>query len=264
MKRLLAALLLAPALCGAEQFDKQVRDFSSRDGKYQLRVGYSGSGGAGRARATLSGPDGRKISTFETDRPPFSVSIPGGGRRLFFFCGAWGQSVSIFGVEVFSQAGEKLAWHPLQMSGTAGEDFSDDGSVYALGADQGGTRSVLLFDAGTGKLLWKKKSPDKLAGLKLSGDGSRLLALYARKADWLAVVYGKAGGEIGRAAVESDNNLTPRAFSRDGTSFELWENTNVFEKDGYFHAKLVKKRSYRLTPSGIEAAGVRDLYEDFR
>lgn len=264
MKGLLAALLLLPALCAAERFDKEVRDFASRNNQYQLKVGYSGAGGAGRARAVLTGPDGKKLSTFETDRPPFSVSIPDDGRRLFFFCGAWGQSVSIFAVEIYSQAGERLASHPLQMAGPAGEDFSADGSVYALGADQGASSAVLLFDAGSGKLLWKKKSGDRLAGLKLSGDGSRLLALYSRRADWLAVVYTKAGGEAGRAAVTSKNNLTARPFTRDGSSFELWENTNVFEKDGYFHAKLVKKRTYRLTPSGLEAAGSKDLYEDFR
>lgn len=264
MKRLLAALLLLPAFCGAEQFDKEVRDFASRNGQYQLKVGYSGTGGAGRARAVLTGPGGKKLSAFEAGRPPFSVSIPDDGRRLFFFCGAWGQSVSIFALEVYSQAGEKLASHQLQMTGPAGEDFSADGSVYALGAEQGGTRTLMLFDAGSGKLLWKKKTADRLDGLKLSGDGSRLLALYSRSADWLAVVYNKAGAEAGRVAVASNNNLTPRSFSRDGSSFELWENTNVFEKDGYFHAKLVKKRTYRLTPSGIEAAGSKDLYEDFR
>jgi len=138
VKRLLAALLLLPAFCGAAQFDKEVRDFASRNGQYQLKVGYSGTGGAGRARAVLTGPGGKKLSAFETARPPFSVSIPDDGRRLFFFCGAWGQSVSIFALEIYSQAGEKLASHQLQMTGPAGEDFSADGSVYALGAEQGG------------------------------------------------------------------------------------------------------------------------------
>lgn len=266
MKALLAALLLLPACAHAESFGRETRDFSSRNKAFQLAVSYSGTGGAGRARAVLTGAGGKKISSFETDRPPFSVTISGDGRRLFFFCGAWGQSVSIFGVDVYSAAGARLASHQVRMDGPAGEDFSEDNSVYALGTEQGGSRALLLFDVNSGRLLWSKKFKERLAGLKLSGDGSRLLVLFSGEgAGWRPVIYDRAGKEVGRAEVKGTGHLAPRVFSRDGSAFELWEDRTVYDpKDGYWHAKLVKKRYFRLTAGGIEADGVKDFDEDYK
>ncbi|OGR77009.1 MAG: hypothetical protein A2X32_06925 [Elusimicrobia bacterium GWC2_64_44] len=265
MKALLAALLLLPACASAENFDKETRDFSSKNKAFRLAVSYSGTGGAGRARAVLTGAGGKNISSFEADRPPFSVTLSGDGRRLFFFFGAWGQSVSIFGVDVYSSAGERLASHQVRMDGPAGEDFSDDNSVYALGTEQAGARAILLFDVKSGRLLWNKKFKERLAGLKFSGDGSRLLALFSVDGAWRPVIYDKAGRELGRAELKGTGHLAPRVFSRDGTAFELWEDRTVFnEKDGYWHARLVKKRYFRLAAGGIEPDGVKDFDEEYR
>ncbi|MDD2805202.1 MAG: hypothetical protein PHV33_06575 [Elusimicrobiales bacterium] len=266
MKALLAALLLLPVCAFSENFNKETRDFSSGNKVFRLAVSYSGTGGAGRARAVLTGAGGKKISSFETDRPPFSVTLSGDGRRLFFFCGSWGQAVSIFSIDVYSSAGERLASHQVRMDGPAGEDFSEDYSVYALGTEQGGSRAVLLFDSGSGRLLWTKKTKERLAGLKLSGDGNRLLALFSGEGgDWRPVIYDKAGRELGRAELTGTGHLAPRVFSRDGGAFELWEDRTVYDKkDGYFHARLVKKRYFRVAAGGIEPAGVKDFNEVYR
>jgi hypothetical protein len=266
MKALLALLLLLPAGAAAEKFDKETRDFFSANNVFRLSVSYSGTGGAGRARAVLTGAGGKQISSFETDRPPFSVTLSRDGQRLFFFCGAWGQAVSIFSVEVFSSAGAKLVSHQVRMNGPAGEDFSVDGAVYALGTDQGASHELLLLDTNSGRLLWRRKFKERLAGLKLSGDGNRLLALFsADGGQTRAVVFNKAGKELGSAAVPGGNHVEPRVFSRDGSAFELWEDRTVFDKkDGYWHARLVGKRYYRLTPAGIEPAGRKEFDEAYK
>lgn len=267
MRALLAALLLLPAAAlSAQKFDKETREFSSRNGAYRVNVSYAGTGGGGRARAALASAEGKKISAFETDRAPFTVTVSGDGRRLFFFCGSWGHNVSIYTLDIYSASGERLASHQVKMGGTAGEDFSADYSLYALGADQDGAPSILLIDAGTGKLLWRKPFRERLAGLKLSGAGARLLALFSGEGKKRrAVVFDRAGRELGSIQLTTANNLSPRFFNRDGSEFELWEDRTVYdEKDGYWHAKLVKKRFFRLSSSGVEAIGSKDLYEDYK
>lgn len=267
MKALLPALLLLlPCAARAQKFDAETREFASRNGAFRLSVSYSGSGGAGRVRASLTGASGKKISAFEADRAPVSVTVSGDGRRLFFFCGSWGNSVSIYSVDVYSSSGERLAGHQVRMSGPAGEDFSDDYSLYALGADLGDARTVMLIDSATGRLLWRKRFDGRLAGLKLAGSGGRLLVLFADQGKgWRASVFDKSGRELGGADVKADGNLTPRVFSRDGGSFELWEDRTVYSaKDGYWHARLVGKRYFKVSPSGVEAAGEKKLDEDFR
>lgn len=267
MRAALAALLLLLAVpAGAEKFDVETREFYSRNKAFRLSVGYSGSGGGGRARAELYGASGKKISAFEADRPPFMATVSGDGRRLIFFCGSWGQSVTIFTLNVHAASGELLASHQAPMEGPAGEDFSEDHSVYAVGADQGDNRTIFLLETAKGRLLWKKKFKEKLLGLKLSGAGSRLLAVFDGAGDsYRAVVFDKAGKELGSAVIKTANNLTPRVFSRDGGEFELWEDRTVYsEKDGYWHAKLVKKRFFRLAVGGVEETGSKELYEDFK
>ncbi|MDD5209043.1 MAG: hypothetical protein PHV36_06635 [Elusimicrobiales bacterium] len=259
MTKLLAALLVFSSLAAAraENFNKDNREFYSKNGIYTLKAGYSAQGGGGRARLELHGAGGKKISVFETERAPFTVTISGDGQRLFFFCGAWGQSVTIYTLNVHSASGELLAGHQVQMQGPAGEDFSEDFSVYALGADQGSAWSILVLNAETGELLWRKKFKEKLAGLKLSGSGERLLALFITgESGRRAVVFDKEGKELWSKALATGNNLVPRFFSGDGSELEIVESKMVYEeKDGYWHDKVLKKHVYRFSPDGSEEPG---------
>ncbi len=258
MKKILAALLLlsGPAAARAENFNKDTREFYSKNGIYTLKAGYSAQGGGGRARLELRGAAGKKISVFESERAPFTVTISGDGQRLFFFCGAWGQSVTIYTLNVHSSAGELLAGHQVQMQGPAGEDFSEDFSVYALGADQGSAWSILVLNTESGDLLWRKKFKEKLVGLKLSGSGERLLAVFvAGEGRRRAVVFDKEGKELWSRALATENNLVPKVFSGDGSELEIWESRMVYdEKDGYWHDRVLKKHTYRFAPDGEEEA----------
>lgn len=266
MTKALAALLLALCLGSprAENFNAEKREFTSRNNAFRAKVGYSGHGGAGSARVELVGESGKKISTFTAERAPFTVTISGDGQRLFFFCGAWGQSVTIYTLNVHDASGELLAGHQVTMQGPAGEDFSEDYSVYALGADQGTSWSILVLDTEDGSRLWKKKFKERLGGLKLSGSGEKLLAVFitgdnSRR----AVVFDKEGKELWRGSIATGNNLAPKAFSGDDSEFELWEDRMVYdEKDGYWHDKLLKKRAYRFTPEGVEEIGAKELNEE--
>lgn len=268
MKRALAALLLlaAPAAARAGDFSADKQEFASKNKAFRAVVGYSGRGGGGRARLKLSGEDGGKISEFVAERAPFSVTISDDGRRLFFFCGAWGQAVSIFTLNVHDSSGALLAGHQVKMQGPAGEDFSEDNSVYALGADQGSSWSILVLNAEDGALLWRKKFKERLGGLKLSGSGERLLAVFITGENRRrAVVFDNSGRELWSAAVATGNNLVPRVFSGDGAEFELWEDRMVYdEKDGYWHDKLLKKRFYRFAGEGVEEAGSAKFDEELK
>ena len=261
MKKILAAFLAFFCLASAraENFSVEKKEFYSKNGIYTLKAGYSGHGGGGRARLELSGAAGKKLSVFQSDRAPFTVTITGDGRRLFFFCGAWGQSVTIYTLDVHSASGELLASHQVQMQGPAGEDLSEDFSIYALGADQGSSWSILVLNAESGGLLWRKKFKEKLVGLKLSGSGERLLAVFiAGEASRRAVIFDKAGKELWNRELATANNLVPKAFSGDGSELELWESRMVYdEKDGYWHDKVLKKHGYRFTPDGGEEAGAK-------
>lgn len=256
MKKTLAAFLLAFCLgaAGAEDFGVDTREFTSKNNAFRAKVGYSGRGGGGRASLELSAESGEKISSFEAERAPFTVTISGDGKRLFFFCGAWGQSVSIYTLNVHDSSGALLAGHQVKMQGPAGEDFSEDYSVYALGADQGSAWSILVLNSENGELLWRKKFKQRLSGLKLSGSGERLLAVFITgQKSRRAVVYDNKGKELWRGTIATGNNLVPKAFSGDGSEFELWEDKMVYdEKDGFWHDRVLKKHSYRFTEDGVE------------
>ena len=256
MKKILAAILLfsLQAAARAENFNAFSREFYSKNGIYTLKVGYSGQGGGGRARLELRGAAGKKISVFESDRAPFTVTISGDGQRLFFFCGSWGQSVNIYTLDVHSASGELLASHQVQMQGSAGEDFSEDHSVYAFGEDRGTEWNILVLDSEDGALRWKKKFKQKLVGLKLSGSGERLLALFVTGENGRrAVIFDKAGKELWRRELATGNNLLPKAFSGDGSELEIWESRMIYdEKDGYWHDTALKKHLYRFGTDGAE------------
>ena len=268
MKKALALLLAVFCLAAArdKKFSVETREFASKNNAFKLTAGYSGEGGDGRARLELTGAAGRKISVFETERAPFTVTISGDGRRLFLFCGSWWQRVSIFSLNVHNSSGALLASHQLKMQGPAGEDFSENYSVYAIGADQGSSWTILVLNAETGKTLWRSKFRERLAGLKLSGSGERLLAVFIPgEKSRRAVVFDKSGKELWSREIATGNNLTPKVFSRDGSEFELWEDRMVYnEKDGYWHDKLLKKRSYRFTPEGVKETGAGEFNEDMK
>lgn len=256
MKKALAASLLLFCLGAvrAEDFGVDTREFASGNNAFRAKVGYSDRGGGGRASLELSGESGEKISSFEAERAPFTVTISGDGKRLFFFCGAWGQSVSIYTLNVHDASGALLAGHQVRMQGPAGEDFSDDYSVYALGADQGQAWSILVLNSENGELLWRKKFKERLGGLKLSGSGNRLLAVFITgQKSRRVVVFDNKGKELRRVNIATGNDLVAKAFSEDGSELELWEDKMVYdEKDGFWHDKVLKKHSYRLTEDGVE------------
>lgn len=244
-----AALLLCLAGPAAAQGSgAEPREFASGDGRYRVAVTYSGAGGAGDARLDVSGPGGKKISSFVSGSAPFTVTVSPDGSRLFLFCGSWGQMVQLYTLQVFSAEGRRLASHRLPMSGPAGESFSGDGSVYAVGADQADRRVVLALDARSGKELWRREFKERISGLKLSGDGRRLLAvLQAGDAARKVAVLGPGGKEVWSGTVKTSSSLTPRDFPGRGEAFELWEERAVYdEADGYWHNRVVKKRRFLL------------------
>jgi len=262
---LLAALAVMPvssAFCG-EEFGADSREFVSANKAYRLKVDYSGTGGGGRARFELLTKAGKRISIFESKRAPFSVTISGDGRRLFALNGFWSQQVSITDLNVYSAAGKVLARHDVRMIGPCGEDFSGDFSVYALAADPGQGGAIYVFDAATGSLRWSKKFKERVAGLKLSGDGARLAAVFsAGPGAYRAAVYGPDGAEAWQAVIKTRNNLVPRLFSADGEEFELWEGKMVYdEKVDYYRDTIVKKRRFRLTGNGAEEISVKEVNE---
>lgn len=264
---LLAFLFCAP--CAAQdagspapKFDAETREFASPDRAFTLKAAYSARGGWGPASIELYGASGKKISSFIAESPPFTVSISGDGRRLIFFCGAWAQAVRIFMVKVHTASGELLATHKLEMNGPAGEDFSADNSVYAVGADQGDKRVILALDAATGKALWRRVFSEKLSGLRLSPSGERLLAVFRSDGAARAAVFDRKGKELGSVTIKTGNSLVPRGFTGGGSGFELWEEGTVYnEADGYWHARLLKKRYYTLAPAGVKEAGVKEVNE---
>lgn len=249
----LAALLAAPAFCAGD-FSADSREFVSSNKAYRLQVDYAASGGGGPARFTLKNKAGKQLSVFETRRAPFSVTISGDGRRLFALNGFWAQQVGISDINVYDAAGKVLARHNINMVGPAGEEFSRDFSVYALGADPGQGGAIYVFDAGTGALRWSKKFKERVTGLKLSADGSRLAAVFlSGKGGYRAVVFESDGAEAGSARVRTPNNLTPQRFSADGEELELWEGKMVYdEKVDYYRDTVVKKRRFVLSGGALE------------
>lgn len=266
MKITLAALLFLSCLgaARAEKFDVETRDFASKNKEFRLTVGYSGRGGGGRARLDLFTAAGKKISRFETDPAPFTVTISDDGHRLFLFFGSWGQQVTVYSLGVYDASGTKLAGHQVEMQGPAGEDFSGDNSVYALGADKGSAWAILVLNAETGKLFWRKNFKERLTGLKLSGSGKKLLAVFMPGRDKRrAVVFDKSGKELWSTEIATDNNLSPKVFDGDGSGFELWEDKMVYDdKDGFWHDKLLKKRAYRFTSEGVEEVSAKEAKEE--
>lgn len=249
----LAALLAAPGFCAGD-FSADSREFVSSNKAYRLQVDYAASGGGGPARFTLKSKAGKTISVFESRRAPFSVTVSGDGRRLFALNGFWAQQVGISDMNVYDRAGKVLARHNISMVGPAGEDFSRDFSVYALGADPGKGGAIYVFDAATGGLRWSRKFKERVTGLKLSGDGSRLAAVFlSGKGGYRAVVFESDGAEAGSAAIKTSNNLTPQRFSADGEELELWEGRMVYdEKVDYYRDTVVKKRRFALSGGGLE------------
>ncbi|OGR66010.1 MAG: hypothetical protein A2X31_12380 [Elusimicrobia bacterium GWB2_63_22] len=244
----------------ADKFSVESREFVSANKAYRLKVDYAGTGGGGSARFELMDKAGKRLSLFESRRAPFSVTISGDGRRLFALNGFWSQQVTITDMNVYSAAGKVLARHDIRMIGPAGEDFSSDSSVYALGADPGKGGAIYVFDAATGSLRWSKKFKEKVAGVKLSGDGARLAAVFlAGPKAFRAAVFENDGSEAWHTVIKTANNLTPRRFSADGEEFELWEGKMVYdEKVDYYRDTTVKKHRFRFTPSGVEPAGDAD------
>lgn len=256
-----AALLiaLAAALPAAGQ---GAREFASPDGRWRVLVSPLRQGGA---RVSLPASGGAPAASFTAARAPFSVSVAPGGGRLIFLCGSGGQSVHIYALDVYDRAGRLLASHPVSMTGTAGEDFSADGSAYAIAGEADGERTIYVLHTGTGKLAWKRAVKGRPGGLKLSGDGRRLLALLPEKGGWLVEAFGPGGRPAGSAPLRTANEASLRAVSSDGGSFEVWEARPVYsEADGYWHARLVKKNYFRAAGGRVEPAGSREFDEEFR
>ncbi len=267
------ALLPGSAFCagddGAEsrarapKFEAESREFISANKAYHVKVDYSASGGGGRARLEFRSASGKKLSVFETRRAPFSVTISGDGRRLFALNGFWSQSVTITDMVIYNSAGKVLATHDVRMVGPSGEDFSGDYSVYALGADPGQGGALYVFNSESGSLLWKKKFKERVSGLKLSGDGARLVAVFsAGKDSYKVSVFEKDGSEAWRGLIKTKNNLIPRVVSSGGEEFELWEGKMVYdEKVDYYRDTILKKRRFRFTSSGAEQVDVKEVNE---
>lgn len=247
----------------AVKFDVESREFVSSNKAYRLKVDYSASGGGGRARFELSTAAGKKLSSFETLRAPFSVTISGDGRRLFALNGFWSQQVTITDMNVYTSAGKVLARHDVRMVGPSGEDFSSDLAVYALGADPGQGGAIYVLDTATGGLRWSKKFKERVAGLKLSPDGTRLAAVFsAGPGAFRAALFDAEGTETWHAVIKTRNNLVPRLFSADGEEFELWEGKMVYdEKVDYYRDTIVKKHRFRLTPDGAEEISAEEVNE---
>lgn len=263
--RPLAALLLCAALSPAfAAGPAETRDFFSADRSFRVSVDYYGTNGSGKAAVTVSGSLGKKLSSFKTDLPPFSVTVSGDGRRLFFFCGSWGQSVSLYLLEVYSSKGKKLASHRLRMNGPSGEGFSGDGRLYAVGASGEGKNTLMVLHTETGKAAWRKTFKERLFDLRLAGTGGRLLAVFeAGTRRRRAVLFGPGGDSEWSAVIKTGRDLLPRALDEEG--FELWEAGTVYnEEDGYWHARLLKKRYYSITEDGVTPGEVRALNEELR
>ena len=277
MKKLLLvpvlALLSAPAFCAgkgrgenrprAEKFEMESREFVSANKAYVLKVDYSGPGGSGRARFRLSGASGKNISSFESMRAPFSVTVSGDGRRLFALNGFWSHSVSITDLSVYNSSGKVLASHEVRMLGPSGEDFSGDLSRYALAADPGQGGVIYVLNSETGRILWKKSFKERVSGLKLSGDGSRLVAVFAGGQNSSQVaVFGNDGAEDWRGVIRTKNNLVPKVVSADGGEFELWEGKMVYdEKVDYYRDTVLKKRHFRFAGAAAEQVSVEEVNE---
>ena len=251
----LAALAFSPAL-RAEEFGADSREFFSANKAYRLKVDYAGTGGAGSARFELMNKAGKRLGLFVARRAPFSVTISGDGRRLYALNGFWSQQVGISDMNVYNAAGKVLARHDVRMIGPSGEDFSSDFSVYALGADPGQGGAIYVFDAATGSLRWSKKFKQKVTGIKLSPDGTRLAAVFnSGPGAYKAAIYGEDGAETWHTVIKTPNNLTPHGFSADGEELEFWEGKMVYdEKVDYYRDTTVRKRRFILTPSGAEPA----------
>jgi len=166
-------------------------------------------------------------------------------------------------MNVYSSAGKVLARHDLRMIGPSGEDFSRDFSVYALGADPGQGGAIYVFNCETGQLRWKKKFKERLSGLKLSGDGARLVAVFsAGEGVFRTAVLESDGREAWHGVIKTKNNLVPRVVSADGDEFELWEGKMVYDpKVDYYRDTVLKKRRFRFTGSGAEQVEVKDVNE---
>lgn len=261
----LALLLPVAAFCGG-RFGADTREFDNRNGGYRVKVEYSARGGAGPARLTLKDPSGKTVSVFETASAPFSVDVSSDGSRLVSFDGRWGQSVEITGLSVYSSEGKLLGNHAVSMVGPAGQGFSSDFSVYAAGADRGRTGAVYVLSAADGRLLWNRTFKEKLNGLKLSGDGKKLLIVFiAGDKRYRAALFDAAGRQYWEKLFATRNNLFPRSVSADGSSFELWEDRMIYrEADGYYHDTLLLKRSFSAGPEGVRETGSKKVREDIK
>lgn len=255
-----AALLLCAALSApAAASPSETQDFYSADRAVRVTVEYYGSNGSGEASVSVRGASGGKLSSFRTDLPPFSVTVSGDGSRLFFFCGSWGQSVSIYLMEVYSSGGRKLASHKLRMSGPSGEGFSADGRLYAVGASDSGRDTVLVVNVDTGKAVWRKSFKERLSGLRLADSGGSLLAVFEPAAGGRrAALFGPSGEEVWSETLKTGRDLLPKVLNK--KHFELWEEGAVYDKnDGYWHARLLRKRLYRITGKGVVPEGVLEV-----
>jgi len=268
MKALLAVLFLLSALptayC-AGKFSADSREFGKRVG-YRLTVDYAETGGLGPARFTLRDPAGKTVSVFEEERAPFTVTISGDGKRLIAFNGWWGQTVSITNICVYSSDGKLLQKHKLSMEGPAGEDFSSDLGVYSIGANRDGAGAVYVLSTSDGKLLWSRAFKEKLNGVKLSGDGKRLLiVLLAGEKKYRAALFDEAGEQCWEKVFSTRNNIFPRSVNGDGSEFQLWEDRLIYKQaDGYYHDTVLLKRSFRASSSGVREIKAETVREEVK
>jgi outer membrane protein assembly factor BamB len=267
MRTLLALLLLCSALpcrAGDKQW-KDTREFGKTAG-YKVKVDYEEMGGQGGARFSLLDPAGKVLSVFSETRAPFTVSISGDGKRLIAYNGWWSQSVSITNMCVYASDGRLLQKHKLSMAAPAGEDFSADQTVYAAGADQGETAAVYVLSTADGKMLWTKVFKEKINGLKLSGDGKRLLIIFrSGERAFRAALFNAAGEQLWQERISTRNNLFPRSINADGSAFELWEDRMLYkESDGYYHDTVLLKRGFGPGKNGPEELRQEKVKEEMK
>ena len=227
--------------------------YSSRNGKYTVKVKSDFSLEAGKASYEVKGENGELLSKFETDLSPIAMIPLDNGERIIGFYGGVGQTVIITQLRFYNMQGKLIGKHGLFSTGSGGQDVTESERYYLYSWWKEKKSGIDLFDTQTGKKIWSKIFKKLVKGVKISGDGQWIVIMFAKRNIKEILLLDNVGDLKWSGSIKTGNECYIASINEDGSLFEVSEIKMVYnEKDGYMHRIVVKKTVYANDDGEVE------------